>query len=61
MVLGGGGHAIEDWTSIGETGPVKVPGKGRLKVWIIQVLGGIQTDIKCHWADGRPWLEKERP
>ena len=24
-----GDHAIEDWTSIGETGPVKVPGKGR--------------------------------
>lgn len=57
----GRGHAIEDWTSIGETGPVKVPGKGWLKLWRVQVLDGIQTDTKYHWADGRPWQEKERP
>lgn len=61
MVLGWGwgGHAIEDWISIGETVPVKVPGKGWLRRWRVQVLDGIQTDTKYHWADGRPWQERE--
>lgn len=56
---GGGGHAIEDWISISETVPVKVPGKGWLKRWRVQVLDGIQTGTKYHWADGRPWQERE--
>lgn len=29
--VGVGGHAIEDWISIGETVPVQVSGKGWLK------------------------------
>lgn len=30
-------------------GPVKVPGKGWLKLWRVQVLDGIRTDTKYHW------------